>query len=50
VTTGKFGLFILALLLASFVLWIFSTTLEVIDILLLTVVVLGLGVWSKVRS
>jgi hypothetical protein len=50
VTTGKFGLLILALLLGSFVLWIFSTTLEVVDILLLTVVVLGLSVWSKVRS
>jgi hypothetical protein len=50
VTTGKFGLFILALLLGSFFLWIYSTTLEVIDILLLSVVVLGLSVWSKRRS
>jgi hypothetical protein len=50
VTTGKLGLFIAALALGSFVLWIFSTTLEVIDILLLTVVVLVLSVRSKIRS
>jgi hypothetical protein len=50
VTTGKLGLFILALLLASFVLWIFSTTLEVIDIFALTAVVLGLMVWQTAHS
>jgi hypothetical protein len=50
VTTGKLGLFIAALALGSFVLWIFSTTLEVIDMLLLTVAVLVLSIRSKVRS
>ncbi len=50
VTTGKLGLFISALLLGSFFLWIFSTTLEVIDIILLSAVVLGLSVWSSVQA
>ena len=49
VATGKFGLFILALLLGSFFLWIFSTTLEVIDIFLVFAVVLVVIFRSRVR-
>jgi hypothetical protein len=49
VTTGKFGLFLLALLLGSFFLWIFSTTLEVIDVFVLFTLAFGLSLWSKVR-
>jgi hypothetical protein len=49
VTTGKFGL-LLALFLSTFVVWIFSTTLEVIDIFVVMTVFLGLAVWSKARS
>ena len=49
VATGKFGLFILALLLGSFFLWIFSSTLEVIDISLFFAVVLVVIVRSGVR-
>ncbi len=47
VTTGRLGQLILVLLLASFFLWIFSTTLEAIDIILLVAVLLGLSVWTK---
>lgn len=50
VTTGKLGAVIAALALGSFVLWIFSPTLEVIDILVLMVVVVGISLWAKVRS
>jgi hypothetical protein len=47
VTTGRFGQLIGVLVLASFFLWIFSTTLEAIDIILVVVVFLGLSVWTK---
>jgi hypothetical protein len=47
VTTGRFGQLIGVLVLASFFLWIFSTTLEVIDIILVFVVFLVLSVWTK---
>jgi hypothetical protein len=47
VTTGRLGQVILALLLASFFLWIFSITLEAIDITLLAAVLFGLSVWTK---
>lgn len=47
VTTGRFGQLIAVLVLASFVLWIFSLTLEAIDIILLGALLLGLSVWSR---
>ncbi|MEP6752849.1 MAG: hypothetical protein ABI959_08905 [Candidatus Dormiibacterota bacterium] len=50
VRTGKFGYFVGALLLASFFLWAFSPTLEMIDILLLTVLVIGISLWTKFDS
>jgi hypothetical protein len=49
VTTGKFGLFLLALTLGSLFLWIFSVTLWTIDSFLLMVIVLGLSIRSGVR-
>jgi hypothetical protein len=49
VTTGKFAYFLLALALGSLFLWIFSTTLWMIDSVLLMVVVLGLSIRSGVR-
>ena len=50
VVTGKLGIFILALFAGSMVLWIFSMTLEMIDMALLFVVTFGLAFRSKVRS
>jgi hypothetical protein len=50
VTTGKFGLFLLALALGSLFLWIFSITLWEIDSFLLMVIAFGLGARSRVRS
>lgn len=49
VTTGKFGLFVLALTLGSLFLWIFSVTLWTIDSFLLMVIVLGLSIRSGAR-
>jgi hypothetical protein len=50
VTAGKLGYFLLALFLSTFVVWIFSTTLEVIDIIVVMVIFMSLSVWNKVRS
>jgi hypothetical protein len=50
VVTGKFGLFILVLLLGTFVLEFFSMTLWYIDFFLLFAVVFGVSFWSRVRS
>lgn len=50
VATGNLGILVLALLVGSLVLEFFSTTLWTIDVVLLTIVVLGLALWSRPRS